>query len=311
MRKNYILACALLFTGLLLEAQTSSPTPTFVITGMTAPAGVEGEIYHSTKHDAEISIKARNVSDFTVPGQFQMVCMPEGSNAFQNYQSLRMVNAAGNPAGEHSYIEIHSKGAAHIEKVEFVLGASGSSYLIAAASIDGVDYLGDYLTDDLESVYTSITVENATDICNPGFSYEVPNTVTDLFGGSGTTIDDLREKVKYVRLNWGLDFAGGSSNNLNVSSILYAIKVYTNADTSITTGMENEEAENALNVTLYGRNLQLSAPADVQVYDIAGKRVAAYKQVDDAYLDSLNEGIYIIRATDSQGKQNTEKVLLR
>jgi phenolic acid decarboxylase len=50
--------------------------------------------------------------------------------------------------------------------------------------------------------------------------------------------------------------------------------------------------------------------ATINVYSISGHLVASAKNSQEVQIDSLNKGIYIVSATDANGKQYVSKVML-
>lgn len=303
----------ILLTVVITRAQTTtSPTPTFVIANLLAPEEEEGMINVEPKHNAHIEVKLKNVTQRKAVTSFFIYCLEE-PNTFPDFSYLELVGKTNGAEGstEDSFVEIHNIGDANIERVEFVMESTGTkeSFLVSSASIDGINYFNsDYENESGKSIYKRITSEGSgSDICNSSYSYDVPNLVEDVWGDTGDKITNAREKLKYVRLNWGKNFAGASSSNRGSTTNIYAIKVYTDAD--ITVGITEEQK--TIDVQLFGRNLQLSEIADVYIYDIAGKIVAQYNDVDNAYLNYLNNGVYIIKTLGSNGQQSTQKVVVR
>lgn len=123
---------------------------------------------------------------------------------------------------------------------------------------------------------------------------------------SGQMKQSLLSGTKYIKLIANKSFANVSIG-FNAYPMILAINLYAK-DTGTSIGSETEDA---LTINLYGRNLQISEPADVVIYDIAGKTVAQYVNMDNAYLNFLNDGIYVVSATNQKGQKTTQKILLR
>lgn len=116
----------------------------------------------------------------------------------------------------------------------------------------------------------------------------------------------LLDGTKYIKLISNKSYAGVAIG-FDANPMIFAINLYAK-DTG--TGIGEEDAT-ALDIQLYGRNLQLNELADVVIYDITGKLVAQYANVEDAYLDSLNGGVYVVKATNKNGQIATQKVVIK
>lgn len=309
MKKNYTLTVLFLLAGVLATAQTTSTIPTFVITQFNAPQDVEGIVHTESKYDAQIQVKLRNVTAKTWADSFSIYCIENG-----NFTDYPYVEMAKEGATDNSFVEIENLGEADIERIEYVMGAAGKiSKLICAPALKSESGSADYLNSDYElesgeSVYKRIQVDGFEDICDATFSYDVPKQIVNAWGGED--ILNAREAIKFIRLDWGDGlFADAPNPDKGGSANIFAIKIYTNANTS-TVGVEEQEAEKP-NIRLYGRNLQLSEFADITIYDITGKIAAQYSDIDNAYLDVFDVGVYLIRATNKNGQNTTQKVVIR
>lgn len=306
MKKLYILAvfAAISFS---ISAQTTSAEPTHVVTHLTAPEDQEGVVYIESKYDSQIKINLRNVTPRLWAGSFNMSCV-EGD--FYDYPYVEMVgNDNGtNSSSDHSFIEIRSLGIAHIEKVEFVMGAaSAESKLVCAPSFDGIDFFSAMDEDEnYNPVYKNISVAGLENICNASYSYEVPTYISNW--ATGIEYPEFRESVKYIRLNWGKMFSGTNTSNKGGTANLFAIKIYTNADTTVV-GID-EESQDQNSIDLKGQNLEMSSPANVQIVSVSGKVVISQKGVDQLDLSSLQQGVYIVKAIFADGKAVVKKIIL-
>lgn len=125
------------------------------------------------------------------------------------------------------------------------------------------------------------------------------------------TEDDRKREVpsgsKYVKLIVTEAFADFYTDNMNSVPQIYAIRFFAK---DMGTSIEGDNKD-AFGVELYGRNLQLSESADVLIYDVTGKVLQRYNNIDNVYLDSVNDGVYILKATNAIGQTVTQKVVVR
>lgn len=117
----------------------------------------------------------------------------------------------------------------------------------------------------------------------------------------------IPEGTKYIKLV-ASDFFGFSGvNSYACKPQIHAINLYAK-DTGTSIG---EQTSETLSIELYGRNLQLNEMAGVVVYDIAGKVIAKFNNIDNAYLDFVNSGVYVISAANEKGEKATQKVVIK
>lgn len=115
--------------------------------------------------------------------------------------------------------------------------------------------------------------------------------------------------AKYVKLIVSKSFGDGgvSADEMELPPYIYAIRFFAK-DTP--TDIE-VEAQDKFSFELLGRNLQLNDIADVSIYDVTGRIATQYNDVDNAYLKHLKNGIYVIKATNGNGQEFTQKVVIR
>lgn len=120
--------------------------------------------------------------------------------------------------------------------------------------------------------------------------------------------EDTEKPAKYLQLAVSeYAFDNAQLTDMNSAPQVYAIRFFAK-DTG--TSVELNE-QTALDIQLYGRNLQLSEVADVAIYDITGKVVAQYNDIESAYLGQLNGGIYVISATTLDGVKVNQKMVIK
>lgn len=153
-----------------------------------------------------------------------------------------------------------------------------------------------------ESAFKTNWDETASD--DPAFSLLKDVCTTDMNNKRA-----IPAKTKYVKMVVTADFGdlSGDDNMAEVSPLIYAIRFFAK-DTP--TSIEGNSMD-ALDIELLGRNLQLGELADVVIYDFAGRVVAQYANVDNAYLDYLNEGLYVVKATTENGVAVSQKIVVR
>lgn len=317
MKKLYILLLSILAVATAnLHAATTDPDPTFVVVKLNAPTGDEGIVYTASKYDAAIEVRFRNVTQKTWPSIFYPECIEEPQYDMPYLEMANSKSVTPN-ANEHSFLEIKSTGIAHIERVEFVAGAAAkASNLICSASIDGVDYLGDYIikgsfTTLRKSISFPAPSGGEIQVCNATAFYEVPEAIEfdDFFGGSGPDYPKFREDAKYVRLNWSdKPFGGGSSPKGDPVNI-FAIKIYTNADKTVV-GIENEELEK-FDITLAGEKLIITENANIQLYSLQGKLIMSVNNVEELDITNIPQGMYIVKAQSADKTQTVVKKIMK
>lgn len=308
MKKLYILACAAI-TSIATIAQTTSSEPTFIITELQAPQGEQGIVFSDSKYNATIEVSLKNATQKTWDGTLNISCLEEVFYEYPYVQLVSDLNSAdpSNP----SFVEIHSTGDAHIEKVEFILGTTGQeSKLVCSSSFDGTDYFS-AMYEDTEminggyGVYKNITAAGVDNICNESYSYIVPTHVTDW---GANDYPDFRERAKYVRLNWVTGMSlGGNVPNRGIPTDLFAIKVYTNADTTVV-GIEDQK-EDQNSIQLNGDYLELTMSANVSIFDMNGKNLIAKNNTQQVDISSLNKGVYIVKAITDNKKALIKKIV--
>lgn len=317
MKKLYILLLSILtIASTNLDAATTHPEPTFVAVKLKAPTGDEGIVYTASKYDASIEIKLRNVTQKTWPSIFYPSCI-EDAQYDMPYVEMANGNSVAPGAKDHSFLEIKSTGIAHIERVEFVAGAAAkTANLSCSASIDGVDYLGDYIIkgtyDPLRKPIQFIApIDGDIIVCDPTYFYDVPESIEfdDFFGGSGPDYPQFREDAKYIRLNWSDLPWGGSINSKGDPVNLFAIKVYTNADKTVV-GIENE-TKDSFDVSLINEKLTITENADVQIYSLQGKLIMSVQNIDNLELSDMIQGMYIVKAQSVDKKRTIVKKILK
>lgn len=146
------------------------------------------------------------------------------------------------------------------------------------------------------------------DVGDPSFvlySDECANQAEDNFENKRL----VPEGAKYMKLIVSKSFCDGgvSAEEMGLSPYIYAIRFFAK-DTP--TGIEDNSTE-TLDIELFGRNLQLGELADVVIYDLTGRVVKKYANVDNAYLDCLNEGLYVVNATTENGVEVSQKIFIR
>lgn len=304
-----------LFTVLAIASLTGSAfadEPTFTITELFAPNGTEGVIYREIKYNSQIEIKLRNVTPKTFEGTFSPACL---GDTFYDYSYIEMANAntSSEESNDDSFIEIKNLGEADILRVEFIAGAAGqNAKLTCAPSIDGVDYLADYETVQGKAISKSFTFEGPNggemkDVCNPSYFYEVPEHIIDAWG-DGPEYNNFIKDAKFIRLNWGKRFAG-TSGSKGGSLNLFALKVYTNADTTIV-GIEEEKSDNELTISLSAGRLSVSQESVIEVFSVRGEKVTHFNATTDADLTNLEKGIYIVKAKSIDSKKTAIKKII-
>lgn len=315
MKQLYIIALAFI-AGFSVSAQTTSSKPTFTVVNLAVPSGDEGIVHTETKYDAGIEIKFRNVTAKQWDGILVPACLDD---SFYDMPYIEMVNAnTSDPkAKDHSFLEIKSTGQAHIERVEFVAGAAAKrANLICAASIDGADYLNNYVLPGTtsfirKSIAFAAPINGEIELCGVNSFYEVAESVEyfTLLGGSGPDYPEFRKEVKYIRLNWSSEQFAGSAGGKGDPVNIFAIKIYTNADTTIV-GIE-EDKEDKLDVSLVGEILMLSEASDLQIYSSQGELVVNTNNVEELNLSGLTAGMYIVKAQSLDKKQTVVKKIIR
>lgn len=128
--------------------------------------------------------------------------------------------------------------------------------------------------------------------------------------GCATEDDNKRvvpSNAKYAKLIVTESFGDLSVSDMNASPLIYAIRFFAK-DTP--TSIESKD-EAPFSFELFDRNLQINEIANVCIYEITGKVVAQYNNIDNAYLKHLENGIYIIKATNKNGQQTTKKVVIK
>lgn len=125
------------------------------------------------------------------------------------------------------------------------------------------------------------------------------------------TEDDNKRVVpigaKYAKLIVTETFGNLSVSDMNASPLIYAIRFFAK-DTP--TGIEVKK-EDLFSFDLFDRNLQLKESVDVSIYETTGKLIAQYNDIDNAYLNYLQKGVYIIKASNKDGQQFTQKVAIK
>lgn len=294
-----------------ISASAQDDKPTFFITELTAPSSDEGIVYTGSQQNASIEISLRNVTQQTWPGTFNPACF---NQSFSEYPYITLANAnTANSSSDNSYILIKNTGEANILKIQFVAGsAENASMVTCGASIDGIDYLGDYVrVESGQSVATGYTFPapvggEMVNVCSSNYTYVVPDEIEDIWGG-GQPYDDFTKRAKYFRLNWGTDFAGlagvkGSALNL------FAVIIYTDAKT---TGVENETNKDSdFNIYKQENNLVLSEEANVEIYTITGVKVLQAQNSNKIDISALNKGIYIAKAKTNTGQIIVKKIVI-
>lgn len=134
-----------------------------------------------------------------------------------------------------------------------------------------------------------------------------------LFSDKCATEEDNKRVVpanaKYVKLIVSSSFCDGgvSAEEMSEPPYIYAIRFFAkDTGTSI-----ERESDDTFNLELFGRNLQLGEFANVAIYDLTGRVVARYANVDNAYLGFLNEGLYVVNATSENGIEISQKIIVR
>lgn len=117
----------------------------------------------------------------------------------------------------------------------------------------------------------------------------------------------LPKGTKFIKLIANDAFGWSGVMSYESKPQIHAINIYANAKG---TSVADEEQE-LLNIQLFGRNLQLSETANVTIYGITGKLIGKHSNINNAYLDSLESGVYIIEATTQNGFKSIQKVIIK
>lgn len=113
--------------------------------------------------------------------------------------------------------------------------------------------------------------------------------LTDVNGGTFTTVNSPYAQQQVVRIHQIRVFSGIIPDN---------------APNAISNPLEN-----ALKVYVSGNNIVISEKANVELYTSEGKRI--YKgQTDMIDISGKSKGIYILRTTNSEGKIQTNKIVI-
>jgi len=90
---------------------------------------------------------------------------------------------------------------------------------------------------------------------------------------------------------------------------VHQIRVFSNVIPTVAPSAVAQVNANHIKIYLSGRNIVLSEAAQVEIYSIEGSRIyKGYSNQIDA--SAYSKGIYIIKATDSEGKLQNKKIIL-
>lgn len=118
---------------------------------------------------------------------------------------------------------------------------------------------------------------------------------------------ELPADTKFIKLISIDSFGWSGVMSYACKPQIHAINIYSK---DIGSSIDENDQE-TLTIQIHGRNLQLSEFADVTIYDITGKSAAQYSDIDNTYLDTLDAGIYVIKATNKNGQNTAQKVVIR
>lgn len=210
------------------------------------------------------------------------------------YSSFIMVGHAAAKVEESPYILIEVAGDNRVLEVE-ILG-----YATSGGGNEAVQA-------NLICAFSSGDDPKKDDDFLINFEYEEPMLAFNQTKCATENKRELTANTKFIKLI-ATDFFGFTGvSSYACKPQIHAINIYAK-DTGTSLG---EETIDALDIQLHGRNLQLSEVVDVVIYDIAGKVVARINNTDNAYLDLVNSGIYVIQAVNGKGEKATQKVVIK
>ncbi|MCD7972761.1 MAG: T9SS type A sorting domain-containing protein [Candidatus Azobacteroides sp.] len=219
-----------------------------------------------------------------------LIEIPQGKDPVTQVEVIGYAHGASNEFDICSLTEAYSTTTS--ETASFRLTSPVSSYNPWAGEIYVMGAPADAASNAYSHTYTAGRDDNFDGVNDP-----IP----------ANTAEELKQ-IRFIRLNWSsAEFASlPSSMGRGRPLALFGLNIYTDK-AGVSTATEEVQAQQ-LSVSQQGKLLTFNKEADVEVFSLNGTKVKSGNNITALSTGGLEQGIYILRATDKEKNTITRKI---